>query len=145
MTVILRRLGVLELFYYSDEVNDSANENNDASNYRINNNKITASKSFENKTKIIGKTPNDNDILDVEVVIPLKYLGNFGRSLNLPLINCEVKLDLSWSRYCIISAVSRTPAVPAIPPVPAVQATQTTGATFELATQSFMFQLLPCL
>ena len=145
MTITLRRLGVLELFYYSDEVNDSANENNDASNYRINNNKITASKSFENKTKIIGKTPNDNDILDVEVVIPLKYLSNFGRSLDLPLINCEVKLDLSWSRYCIISAVSRTPAVPAIPPVPAVQATQTTGATFELATQSFMFQLLPCL
>ena len=145
MTITLRRLGVLELFYYSDEVNDSANENNDASNYRINNNKITASKSFENKTKIIGKTPNDNDTLDVEVVIPLKYLSNFGRSLDLPLINCEVKLDLSWSRYCIISAVSRTPAVPAIPPVPAVQATQTTGATFELATQSFMFQLLPCL
>ena len=33
--------------YYRDNVNDSANENNDANNHRINNNKTTASKSFE--------------------------------------------------------------------------------------------------
>ena len=36
---------------YKDEVNDDANENNDAGNYRRNNNKTTASKSFEYKTK----------------------------------------------------------------------------------------------
>ena len=42
--------------YYIDEINDDANENNDACNYSINNNKITTTKSFTNKTKIIGST-----------------------------------------------------------------------------------------
>ena len=39
--------------YYRSEINDSANENNDANNYRIDNNKTTTSKSSEYKTKII--------------------------------------------------------------------------------------------
>ena len=38
---------------------------------KINNNKITASKSFEYKTRIIRSTPNNNNILDAEVVVPL--------------------------------------------------------------------------
>ena len=50
------------------------------------------------KQKIIGSTPNDNNILDVEVVVPLKYLSNFWRSLDLLLINCEIELDLSCSK-----------------------------------------------
>ena len=48
------------LNYYRGEVNDSANENNGANNYRISNNKTTISKSFEYKTKLIGSTPNNN-------------------------------------------------------------------------------------
>ena len=63
--------------YYRDEVNYSANENNDASNYRMSNNKRATSKSFECKTKIIGSTPNSNSRLNTEVVIPLKCLSNF--------------------------------------------------------------------
>ena len=39
--------------YFSNEMNDSTNENNEASNYRINNNKTTTNKSLEYKTKII--------------------------------------------------------------------------------------------
>ena len=58
------------LDYYRDEVNDASNENNDAGNYRINNNKTTTRKSFECKTKIIGSTPADNNTLDTEVVLP---------------------------------------------------------------------------
>ena len=57
--------------YYSDEVNDSAYENNDANNFRINNNEITTSKPFEYKTKLIGSTLNNDSRLDVEVVVPL--------------------------------------------------------------------------
>ena len=75
---------------YRDEINDSANENNDVNNYRINNNKTTTSKSFEYKTKIIRRMPNDINILDAEVVVPLKYLSNIWRSLDLPLTNCEI-------------------------------------------------------
>ena len=94
--------------YNGDEVNDSANENHDANNYRINNNKTTTSKSCEYKTKIIERTPSDNNILDKEVDFPLKYLNNFWRSLVLPLINCEIELYLLWSIYCIISEISKT-------------------------------------
>ena len=70
--------------YYRGEVDDDANEN-DAANNRINKNKTTTSKSFEYKTKVIGNMPNNNNILDAEVVVPLKYLSNFWRSLDLTL------------------------------------------------------------
>ena len=49
--------------YYRDEINDSANENNDANNYRTNNNKTTTSKFFEYKTKIIGRLDLFNNYL----------------------------------------------------------------------------------
>ena len=84
------------------EKKDSANENNDANNYRINNK--TKSKSFEYKTNITGRMPNDNNILDAEVVVPLKYLSNFWRSPNIPLINCKLELKLKLSNYCLFSA-----------------------------------------
>ena len=58
------------------------------------NNRKTTSKSFEYKAKVIGRTPDDNNTLDAEVVVPLKYLSNFWRFLNLSLINCEIELDL---------------------------------------------------
>ena len=43
----------------------------------INNNKTKKSKSFQYKTKLIGSTPDDNNILDAEAVVPFKYLSNF--------------------------------------------------------------------
>ena len=75
---------------------DHANENNDAGNYRINNMKATASKSSEYKTKLIGPEPANTNTLNTEVVVPLKYLSNFLRYLDLPLL--EIELHLSWSR-----------------------------------------------
>ena len=62
--------------YYRDEINDDANENNAARN-KINNNKTITSKSFEYKTKLLGRTSNNNNILDAEVLFPLKHLSNF--------------------------------------------------------------------
>ena len=83
--------------------------------------------------KLIGSTPNNDDRLDVEVVVPLKYLSNFWRSLDLLLINCEIELDLSWSRYCVISEISRTSrAVPNTDPVRYEVATITNSATFQI-------------
>ena len=77
--------------------------------------------------------PNNNNILDAEVVVPLKYLSNFWRFLDLPLINCEIELDLT---YCVISEISITPEISGNPradtPAPAVAARQTTGATFQI-------------
>ena len=74
---------------------EDTNENNEAGNYRINNNKTTTSNSFEYKTKIIGSTPADNNILNTEFIVSLKYLSNFWRSLDFPLVKFKVQLDFS--------------------------------------------------
>ena len=83
--------------YYRDKKNDGANKNDD-DDYRINNEKkTTTSRSFEYKTRIIDSTSDNNSRLNAEVVVPLKYLSNIWRFLYLPLINCEIELDLKWS------------------------------------------------
>ena len=41
--------------------------------------------------------------LNVKVVVPLKYLSNFFRSLEIPLINCKIKLNLAWKKECVLS------------------------------------------
>ena len=62
------------------------------------------SESFKYKANIVGKTPENNDSLtNVKLVIPLKYLSNFWGSLNIPLLNCEVELILTWSKKCVLS------------------------------------------
>ena len=92
--------------YDSDGINDYANENNYDGN-KVNDNKTIASKSFN--TKIMGRTRNDNKTLGTEIVFLLKYLRNFWRVFDFPLINCEIKTDLSWSKECIISKMLLTP------------------------------------
>ena len=61
------------------------------------------SKLFKSKVKITGNTPPDGNTKDVEIIEPLKYLSNFWRTLELPLINCEVNLSLTWSQDCVIT------------------------------------------
>ena len=73
--------------YYKDEPNDN----------------LADSKSFEPKKKITGNTPADGNTTDVEIIVPLKYLSNFWRTLEMPLINCEVNLELTWSKDCVIT------------------------------------------
>ena len=62
----------------------------------------------------------------VEIVVPLKYLSNFWRSLDIPLINYEVSLTLTWSQNCVITSIERR----------AITNTQRdvspTGATFKI-------------
>ena len=61
------------------------------------------SESFKSKVKITGKNPNDGNTKDVEIIVPLKYLSNFWRTLEMPLINCEVNRILTWSKDCVIT------------------------------------------
>ena len=61
-----------------------------------------ATDSFNFKTKITGQTDNNGRIDNVEIMVPLKYLSNFWRTLEMPLINCEVNLILTWSANCVI-------------------------------------------
>ena len=59
--------------------------------------------SFNFKVNITGQTGNDGT-KDVEIMVPLKYLSNFWRILEMPLINCEVNLILTWSSTCVLIA-----------------------------------------
>ena len=85
--------------YYRDELSDDADDNN------FDNIKIVNSNTFKYKNKKIGNTynvnagadgydVNKNGTQEVELAIPLKYLSNFWRALNIPLISCEVSLEL---------------------------------------------------
>ena len=60
--------------------------------------------SFKFKAKITGET-GDEGTKDVEIMVPLKYLSNFWRTLETSLINCEVNLILTWSSTCVIASV----------------------------------------
>ena len=64
---------------------------------------IEDSESFKSKIKISGKAPDDDNEKDVEIMVPLKYLRNFWRTLEMPLINCEVNLILTWSSTCVVT------------------------------------------
>ena len=67
------------------------------------NNDIVESESFKSKIKIVEKTPAAGNTKDVEIIVLLKYLSNFWRTLEMPLINCEVNLELTWSKDCVIT------------------------------------------
>ena len=58
------------------------------------------SSSFKYKVELLGDPVFANNIVrrNVKVVVPLKYLSNFFRSLEMPLINCKIKLNLTWKK-----------------------------------------------
>ena len=114
--------------YYRDELSDDAEDNN------FRNIKVVNSNSFEYTNKIFGNTynidatiPNPDPVTaaanprvanpnydankegtkTIELAIPLKYLGNFWRALNIPLISCEVSLELKWNKNCVITSLER--------------------------------------
>ena len=64
------------------------------------------SSSFKYKVSLLGNPVLDGNITKrrVKVAIPLKYLSNFFRSLEMPLINCKIKLNLTWKKECVLSA-----------------------------------------
>ena len=68
--------------YYRDEPNSGKGGKNNNVNYLIKD-----SKSFDYKTSITGRLEGNNTKKEVEIVVPLKYLSNFWRTLNMPLIN----------------------------------------------------------
>ena len=57
--------------------------------------------SFNFKEKITSQMGN-NGTKEVEIMVPLKYLSNFWRTLEMPLINCEINLILTWSANCVM-------------------------------------------
>ena len=65
-------------------------------------NGANATDSFNFKTKITGQTDNNGRIDNVEIMVSLKDLSNFLRTLELVLTNCEVNFILTWSADCVI-------------------------------------------
>ena len=63
------------------------------------------SSSLKYKVSLLGNPVVANNIarINVKVVVPLKYLSNFFRSLEMPLINCKIKLNLTWKKECVLS------------------------------------------
>ena len=63
------------------------------------------SSSFKYKVELLGNPVLDGNIAkrSVKVVVPLKYLSKFFRSLEMSLINCKIKLNLTWKKECIIN------------------------------------------
>ena len=119
--------------YYRDEL---TNDNNDD----FANRNVVNSEAFKYKNKITGNRynvnagadgydVNKNGMQEIELAIPLKYLGNFWRALNIPLISYEVFLELKWNKNCVITSLERRQ-VDAGPPV--VRDNAPTGATLSI-------------
>ena len=71
----------------------------------IDNLTVDNSNSFKYKVSLLGNPVVADNIAkrSVKVVVPLKYLSNFFRSLEMPLINCKIKLNLTWKKECVLS------------------------------------------
>ena len=106
---------------YRDELSDNNNNN------VFNNRNVVNSSTFKYKDKITGNTYNieagaaghdANKVgnQEIELALPLKYLGNFWRALNMPLISCEVSLELKWNKNCVITSLEQRQ-IDAGPPV----------------------------
>ena len=84
-----------ELWQYCKDI-PAVNNNGDIVDF----NGPNATDSFNFETKITGQTDDDGEIKNVEIMVPLKYLSNIWKTLEIPLINCEVSLILTWSANC---------------------------------------------
>ena len=65
-------------------------------------------KSFDYKTIITGTLKGDNTEKEAEIIVQLKYLGNFWRTLDIPLINCEINLILTWFENCVLTSKAQS-------------------------------------
>ena len=116
--------------YYRDELDGNDNNNDNTINsdtFRYKNKRTGIT--YNVNADAQGYDVNKNGTQKIELAIPLKYLGNFWRTLNIPLISCEVFLELKWNKNCVITSLKRRQ-VDAGPPV--VRDNAPTGATLSI-------------
>ena len=106
------------LIEYSDNYADSSgslyqfqrdespmNDNNNPLNITLNN-----SSSFNYKASLLGKVDDtdgdDRSLKNAKIVLPLKYVSSFFRSLEMPLINCKIHLELNWNNNCVMYVIN---------------------------------------
>ena len=96
------------LIEYSDNYSDTSGSLWDFKRDEIVNNADVTNDnnapSFKYKANLIGNTENNGTKNGVKIAVSLKYLSNFWRSLEMPLINCKVELSLKWNENCILSS-----------------------------------------
>ena len=78
-----------------DEITNNANMTNDDD-----------APSFKYTSNLIGNTENDGTKNGVKIAVPLKYLSNFWRLLEMPLINCKVELSLKRYETCLLTTAT---------------------------------------
>ena len=124
--------------YYRDEPNSGKGGDNNNVNYLVKD-----SKSFDCKTSITGRLEGNNTEKEVEIVVPLKYLSNFWRTLNMPLINWEINLILRWSENCVLTSKATRDAVPAQGGNPAVtRVNNPTNAIFKITDLNYKTKII---
>ena len=113
--------------YYRDEPNSGLGGDNNNINYSIKDSKF-----FDYKTSITGKLEGNNvEKDDVKIFVSLKYSSSFWRTLDMPLINCEVSLTLTWSESRVLTGkATRDNDLDADPAVD--QINNATNATFKI-------------
>ena len=84
--------------------------NSDSFKYKFNlvGNRVAAGANLTNTVEqaaVAGVIDAGRKVDNVKIVVPLKYLSNFFRSLEMPLINCKIHLELEWSKDCVLSIV----------------------------------------
>ena len=140
--------------YYRDELTGETNYDNGPNKNIIN------SKSFKYKTSITGSTynvprritddvgnpvnnpnydQNKRGTKEVEIAVPLNHLDNFWNSLNIPLINCEISLTLSWSETCVITSIEERILVAGQPN----RGDSPTNATFKIKDYNLYVPVVP--
>ena len=98
------------LIEYSDNYSDTSGSlwsfkrDEVANNADVTNNDNAPS--FEYKANFIGDTEADGTKKGVKIAVPLKYLSNFWRSLEIPLANCKVELSLRWIEECALTTAA---------------------------------------
>ena len=105
--------------YYRDEPNHPLLNDNDPPTVNYNADPITKSESFKYKSSIAGKTSNANQEngenteqgntktkRNLKIVVPLKHLSNFWKTLDMPFLSCEVSLTLTWSENCDLTNIT---------------------------------------
>ena len=92
------------LLEYSDNYEDSTGslyhfKKSEITTKNDNNADVTVanSKPFAYRPSLVSDVVNN-----VELVVPLKYIINFFRSLEMPLINCKIHLELEWDPNCLL-------------------------------------------
>ena len=145
--------------YYRDEPNNPPANHYDAD-------PITNSTSFKYKNSIAGKaieynaprriTDEDCNITnnsnydenkigtrETQIIVPLRHLSNVWRALDMPFINCEVSLILTWSKNCFLTDLILIDAIPAQGNSPARPAiAPPTGATFKITDIKLYFSVV---